>query len=237
MKKITYVSGQYSQIKLDDGLRVFVETLPEMVRIKKMILGTIPTKTIWEFKFPFYIRTVGKAWELAKEILDLVLNSVNDCKTIEELEQKLKGETTALLSNYIQNNEVRAYQIGIEKLGSFAAKKYIESSPKLKDALTIPGDAMDIIGDYGKVLEDLQKREGGNFFHPISKLPYQKEKIESALDTALKIAKDEKIIEHLKVARTALKTFIPDDEVEKTNQNVLKYLSTILDREDRKEDK
>lgn len=235
MKKVTYVEGQYSQIKLDDESRIFVETLPEIVRAKKMILGIIPTKIIWEFRFPFYIRTVGEAWEIAKEVLNLVLESIDDCKTIEELEQKLEGETTALLNDYIWDNEERAYQIGIEKLGSFAAKKYIKSSPKLKDAVTIPSDAMDIIGDYGKVLEDLPKfEESGSFFHPISKLPYPKEKIEGALETALKVAKDEKIVEHLKVARTALKTFIPDDEVEKANQGLLRDLSAAIDKKDKK---
>ncbi|MGB4781591.1 hypothetical protein, partial [Candidatus Methylomirabilis sp.] len=62
MKRVTYVSGKYSQLGLDDGSRVFIETLPEKVRVKKMILGAIPSKTIWEYKFPFYIRTVGSAW-------------------------------------------------------------------------------------------------------------------------------------------------------------------------------
>ena len=233
MQKITYVKEQYSQIKLYDGSRIFVETLPEMIRVRKMILGIIPTKTIWQFRFPFYIRTVGEAWELAKEILDLVINSIDDCKKIGELEQKLRNKTTPLLNNYVQNNEERAYQIGIEKLGSFAAKKYIKSSPKLKDALTIPRDAMDIIGDYGKVLEDLSG-ESNNFFHPISKLPYSKEKIERALDTALKVSEDEKIIKHLKVARTALKTFIPDDEVEKANQNLLKDLEDVIEKKDKR---
>jgi hypothetical protein len=79
MKKITYVIGQYSQFELDDGVRFFLETLPEKVRIKKMVLGFIPTKTLWEFRFPFYIRTVGAAWDLAKEILDLILQSIDEC--------------------------------------------------------------------------------------------------------------------------------------------------------------
>ncbi len=49
MKNITYVIGQYSQFKLDEGVRFFLETLPEKVRIKKMVLGFIPAKTLWEF--------------------------------------------------------------------------------------------------------------------------------------------------------------------------------------------
>ena len=235
MEKVTYVKGQYSQIKLDNGSRVFVETLPEVVRVKKMILGIVPTKTIWQFKFPFYIRTVGEAWNLAKEVLDTVLISVENCKTLEELKTELESKTESLLNEYVKNNEERAYSIGIEKLGTFAAKKYIKSSPKLKDALTIPSDAMDTIGDYGKVLESLSKfEESGNFFHPISKLPHPKEKIENALETALKVAKDEKIIEHLKVARSALKTFIPDSEVDHANNDFLKGMKSILDKKSKK---
>lgn len=231
MKKVTYIAGQYSQLKLDEGSRIFLETLPKKIRIKKMFLGIIPTKTIWEFKFPFYIRTVGEAWDIAKEVLDIVLESIKDSNGIKELEQKLKSETTLLLNTYIDNNEARAYQIGIEKLGSFAAKKYIQSSPILKDTMAIPSDIMDIIGDYGKVLEDLPKEGDNNFFHPISKLPHSKEKIENALNTALKIAKDGQMIKHLKLVLAALKTFIPDDEVQKANQNFIKGLSKTFEQE------
>jgi hypothetical protein len=78
MKKITYVIGQYSQFELDDGVGFFLEPLPEKVRIKKMVLGFIPTKTPWEFRFPFYTRTVGEAWALAKEMLDLILQSIDE---------------------------------------------------------------------------------------------------------------------------------------------------------------
>lgn len=216
IQKITYVAGQCAQLKLVDGTRIFLETLPECVMIKKMIFGFIPTAKIWEFKFPFYIRTVGEAWDIAKEILDLVIKSIEGCKTVEDLKQRLSRETTILLNKYIEENQVRAYQIGIEKLGSFAAKKYLQSSQWMKDTLAIPGETMDIIGDFGKVIEDFPK---GKIYRPISILPHPKENIENALNTALGIAKDEQMIKHLKGGKVALRTFIPENEVEWANRD------------------
>ena len=78
MKRVTYTEGQYSQIKLDDGSRVFVEILPERVQTKKMILGIIPTRIIWKFVFPFYIRTAIEAWESSKMILDIILETTKN---------------------------------------------------------------------------------------------------------------------------------------------------------------
>lgn len=212
MKKITYISGQYSQLKLDDGSRIFVETLPEKIRIKKMFIGIIPTKTIWEYKFPFYIRTVGSAWSLAQEILDLVLESIKNCSTVAEIIDQLHKETNQLLENYVRKNEAEAYMIGIEKLGRFAAEKYIKSSSMLQDTLSISRDTMDIIGDYGMVLEKISK-ESNNMLKPVSKLPHPKEKIEDALKAALKITKDEKLKNDLLIALTALDDFVRDEEV------------------------
>ncbi|MBE0446896.1 MAG: hypothetical protein IBX64_02120 [Actinobacteria bacterium] len=125
MQQITYVSGQYAQVKLDDGSKIFIETLPEKVRVKKMLAGFIPTKTLWEFQFPFYIRTAVKAWELSEEILDSVLASVEHCSNLNELVSQLSQGTAQLLNKYATDNEVRAYQVGIEKLGPYAAKKYV----------------------------------------------------------------------------------------------------------------
>lgn len=222
MEKITYVKGQYSQIKLDDSSRIFVETLPEVIRIKKLVLGIIPTKTIWEFKFPFYIRTVGEAWSLAEEILDMVLDSIKNCKTLVEAKDKLENRTNQTLSEYVRDNEEKAYNIGIEKLGTFAAKKYLGRSQKLKDAVSIPADVMTIIGDYGKILEDLHTNGDKRLLRPISELPHPKEKIERSLKTALKIAKDPALINHLKIALITLEDFVPDNEVPQNAEDNLR---------------
>jgi len=226
MKKITYVAGQYSQFKLNNGTRFFLETLPEKVRIKKMALGFIPTKKLWEFQFPFYIRTVEKAWDLAKEIMDLVLESIENCKTLNELEHRLNSEIAPLLKDFVEKNKARAYQMGVESLGGFAAERYLKSSPILRDAVAIPHEEMDIIGDYGKILENLPAKESSKLLHPLSLLPDPKDKIEKALKRALGIAQDKEIRSHLETALIALGDFIPDDEVpEDPEENMKVWLS------------
>lgn len=214
MKRVTYVSGKYSQLRLDDGSSVFVETLPEKVRVKKMILGVIPAKTIWEYKFPFYIRTVGKAWTLAAQILDLVLESVKDCTTIHGLAKKLTHDTDHILKAYVDQNEPQAHLMGVEKLGTVGAKKSIEGSPTIRDVVAIPSKIMGIIGDYGGVLAERTEP-----IQPISKLPHPKEKIEHAFKIALGIAKDEKMRDHLRSCLLALDDFVPDEEVSRMRAN------------------
>jgi hypothetical protein len=100
-RRITYVCGQYSQLKLLDGTTVFVETLPQSLRVSKMVLRSIPTKTLWEYKLPFEIRTPTQPSDIAKELLDLVLQSIAHCKTLTELKQKLQSETGTVLEDYL----------------------------------------------------------------------------------------------------------------------------------------
>lgn len=122
MKKITYVSGQYSQFKLEEGGKFFLEALPDKVKISKMIFGIIPTKVIWEFKFPFYIRTTTEGWNTSKEVIDLILDSISDCRTTGQLAEKLtvlRGE----LRNYVERNEERAMTLAFNKVGELAFKK------------------------------------------------------------------------------------------------------------------
>ena len=125
MKRVTYVEGQYSQIKLDDGSRVFVEILPERVRAKKMILGVIPTKTIWEFIFPFYIRTAIEAWDSSKVILSLVLGTIENIKDLEELKTVLESETNKVLREYIKEHGEEARDISVDKVGMQAIKQML----------------------------------------------------------------------------------------------------------------
>lgn len=224
IKKITYTSGQYSQFKLEDGTRLFLEALPDRVRISKLKFMVIPGQRVWEFVTPFYIRTSIEAWDLSKEILDLVLETVKDCKSLQELEETLKSNTTPLLENYVKDNEHRAYQMGIDKLGRFAAKKYLESSPMLRDSVAIPSDLMDIIGDFGKVMENVSGRSLTHYpalLYPKSLLPHPKEKIEKALREVLQIAKDEQFLNHLKVAQLTLSQFVDDEVAYKENNKLL----------------
>lgn len=88
-------------------------------------------------------------------------------------------------------------------------EKAIVSSPsKLRDMVQIPDDAMQIIGEYGKTLAEDQR-----LLHPISLLPYPKDTIKKAIETALKCAEDREMRQHLHVVLFALDDFVPDEKV------------------------
>ncbi|MFH1236563.1 MAG: hypothetical protein V1685_06565 [Parcubacteria group bacterium] len=116
MKRITYKKGEYSQFKLN-GQRLFLETLPSVVRIKKMFTGFIPTKTLWSYSFPFYIRTVGKAWPAAEEILDMVLQELSNSDDF-----KLTKTLNPILDEYVRINQKKADDFAFNQLGSVAFK-------------------------------------------------------------------------------------------------------------------
>ncbi|PKL72318.1 hypothetical protein CVV26_02020 [Candidatus Kuenenbacteria bacterium HGW-Kuenenbacteria-1] len=220
MKKITYASGQYSQIKLDDSSRVFVEILPEMVRAKKMILGIIPTKTIWEFVFPFYIRTAVEAWESSKIILNIILETIENVRGLEELKNVLENETSKALREYIKEHDEEARDISVDKVGMPAIKQILNPKSLQKTET--------IIHEYGKIiervgLETMQKYPA--VVYPQSLLPYPKEVIKKALEDGLWHIEDEKMRESIKFCLGSLVAFIDDDEANKRNSEMLKILA------------
>lgn len=117
----------------------------------------------------------------------------------------------------------------------FYGGRFPDLWPALKDIASLPDDVRDVIADYGKVLEELGKEQPLQFWHPVSKLPHPKQKIEQSIDLALKLAKDPEVIMHLKNVRLALKTFIPDDGVRKANEDLLKWMQGQVQKLDRGE--
>jgi hypothetical protein len=118
MKTITYKKGEYAQFKLDNGSKFFLETLPNTIRIKKVVLGFIPTKTLWTHKLSFYIRTATGAWATSEEILDLVLQELSQCNNYSDFEKILNP----VIENYIKEKGGEAKNLAIEKLGNIAFK-------------------------------------------------------------------------------------------------------------------
>jgi len=220
MKKITYVAGQYSQLKLDDGSRVFLETLPEKVRIKKLIFGIIPTKTIWEFAFPFYIRTAIEAWESSKNILEIVLETIQGIENLEELKARLERETSKALRDYVKEHGEEARDISADKVGMLALKQMLNPKSLQKTEA--------IIHEYGKVLEKVGQETIQKYpalVFPKSLLPYPKEVIEKALEESLRYYDDEKIKGSIKFSLGSLVGFIDDEEANKRNSEMLKILA------------
>lgn len=216
MKLVTYVEGQYSQIKLDDGSRIFLEALPEKVRIKKMILGIIPTGMIWEFAFPFYIRTAVEAWESSKNILEIVLETIQGIENLAELKNRLENETSKALRNYIREHGEEARDISADKVGMIALKQMMNPKSLQKTEK--------IIHEYGKVLEKLGQETMQKYpalVFPESLLPYPKEVIKRALEESLRYYEDEKIRGSIKFSLGSLVAFIDDEEANKRNSELL----------------
>ncbi|OGY98354.1 MAG: hypothetical protein A2681_00530 [Candidatus Liptonbacteria bacterium RIFCSPHIGHO2_01_FULL_56_18b] len=216
MKRVTYVEGQYSQIKLDDGSRVFVEILPERVRAKKMILGVIPTRTIWEFIFPFYIRTAIEAWDSSKVILSLVLGTIENIKDLEELKTVFESETNKVLREYIKEHGEEARDISVDKVGMQAIKQML--NPKELQKIET------ITHEYGKVLERVGQETMQKYpaaVYPQSLLPYPKELIEKVLNDGLRYIEDEKMKVNIKNCLAFLVAFIDDEEANRRNSELL----------------
>ncbi len=89
-------------------------------------------------------------------------------------------------------------------------KEIVKSYTKLQDVIVIPRDAMQIIGEYGMVLT-----EDSRPLKPISALPYPKETIKQAIETALERAQDFELRQDLHTALDVLQDFIPDETVPK----------------------
>jgi len=234
MKKITYVIGQYSQIKLEDGSRAFIEILPERVRAKKMVLGVIPTKTIWEFIFPFYIRTAIEAWDSSKTILSIVLETIENAKDLGELKVLLESNTNKALREYIKEHGEKAREISVDKVGMHAIKQMLD--PKELQKIET------IIHEYGKVLERVGRETMQKYpasVYPQSLLPYPKEVIERALNDGLRYIEDEKMITNIKSCLAFLVAFTDDEEASKRNSELLnnKGFQEALKRRLNKNDK
>lgn len=216
MKRVTYVEGQYSQIKLADGSRVFVEILPDRVRAKKMVLGVIPTKLIWEFVFPFYIRTAVEAWDSSKMILNIVLELVENVKDLPELKTILESDANKALRGYTKEHGEKAREISVDKVGIHALKQML--NPKdLSEIETI-------VHEYGKIQEKVAQEIMSKYpamVFPKSLLPYPKEKIQKALSDALRYVKDQQMAENLKSCSVFLEGFIDDEEANKRNNELL----------------
>lgn len=116
MKRVTYKAGQYSSIEVR-GSRFFLEALPDSVSLRKMRFKLFPGDIVWQYQFPFFIRTALEGWELSVEIIEIILVYLGKCSSVEELLRCVDDEITPFLEEWGKLNEDRAYKIGIGKLG------------------------------------------------------------------------------------------------------------------------
>jgi hypothetical protein len=215
MKINRTIDGQYSEIKLEDGKKVFLSVLPDRITVSTMVLF-FPTKKIWEFVFPFYIRTSAEVWESSKAILKAVLDSISDVRDLNELQHCLKTKTSKSLRDYSKEHDEETRNISVDKVGMHAIKQML--NPKELQKIET------IIHEYGKVLEKVGQETIQKYpavVYPQSLLPYPKEVIEKTLNDGLYYIDDEKMIENIKACRAFLIAFIDNKEANRRNNELL----------------
>lgn len=181
--------------------------LPDRIIVSEM-WWIFPTKKVWEFLFPFYIRTSNQAWDSSKAILRLTLDAINGATTKEELHRRLEGAASRALREYVKDHGEEAAGIAIDKVGIHALEKMIAP----KELMEIEK----IVKAYGKVQVEVCEQMMDKYptmHFPQSLLPYPKEKIEWALQGAIRHTDDEKMVENLRSCLDMLQTSFVDDAV------------------------
>jgi len=176
----------------------------------------VPTKKIWEFVFPFYIRTAVEGWDSSKAILKLVLKTIEHVQNLQELQICLENETSEALRGYIKEYGESARDISVDKVGVHAFKQMMNP----KDLAQIER----IVHDYGKTQEQVAQEIMTKYpamVFPKSLLPYTKEKIQKALSESLRYIDDKQMVENLKSCAVFLEGFIDDEEANKRNNELL----------------
>ena len=112
---------------------------------------------------------------------------------------------------FLYERDILESSSNIQNMGDIP-QEILESSSKMHDLTIIPQDTWGILGDYGKLLENLPTT---NPLRPLSLLPHPKDKIENALKTAIGTSKDKEIRSVLETNLLFLEDFIPDNEVPK----------------------
>lgn len=209
------IKGQYSEIQLEDGKKIFISVLPDRITVSTMFLF-IPTKKFWEFIFPFYIRTSAEAWKSSSDILEITLKSIKDVSDLEELKERLENSTSASLRAYIKNHSEEAKDISVDKVGTLAIKQMLE--PKGLQKIE------NIVHKFGKVLEETSQQTMTKYpavVYPESLLPYPKEVIRKALKNAQNYTDDENMKINLRSCEVSLDRFIDDKEANRKNSELL----------------
>lgn len=218
MKINRVIEGQFSEIKLGDGKKIFLSVLPDRITASTMFLF-LPIKKIWEFIFPFYIRTSAEAWESSKRILKLTLNSIVNVNNLEDLMKTLEDKTSKALWHYVQEYGEEAREISVDKVGIPALKQML-SRKGLQKTETI-------IHEFGKVIEKTSQETVEKYpalVYPESLLPYSKDVIKNALEQSLQYIQDSKMRENIKVCLQLLNNFIADEEANNKNAKILEMI-------------
>lgn len=211
MKTDRVIDGKYAQVSLEDGNRIFISVLNDRVTVSKMF-WVFPVRKLWEYIFPFYIRTANEAWTSSKEVLQELLSAISEVTNLEELVIALHNVASETLRDWVKEHGEDAQTESIEQVGHLALKPMLGQKEY--------AEIEKIVREYGKVQEEvaqqiLEKYPSVHF--PESFLPYPKEKIRWALTEAVKYTDDDDMVQNLKSCDAFLDSFVPDEVAEQKN--------------------
>ena len=131
IKTIAHQPGEVFNFRTADGQKLSLESLPEMIRIRRMGILLPKGPNLWDHNFPFFIRTAAGAWDLSNETMDICIRSIVDARSAAEVVERLEDGAAPQLDAWTWTNAARAREYGISKLKDFAERKYKERQEKL----------------------------------------------------------------------------------------------------------
>ena len=187
MRRVAYRPGQFAQILLDDGKRLFLELRPNGLTVRRLALGgLLPTTLIWRYQSPFPLRKVGRGNRLGESLLEALIEAVEQCSGLNQVLPMLG------------------------QLGDFLDREFLDSFSS-DEELPPPGP-VDILRAYAAVLARCA-RENRGLLWPESMLPYPKDTIRTTIEVLLATRTDEEMGVGLQEGLDLLDDFIPDGEV------------------------
>lgn len=120
--------GEIARFQVPDGSKLFLESMPHSLRLRRAGLIGGKGEPLWEFYFPFYIRTAMGPWNASKEAMHVALDIISDCQTTDQVVEQLYDRGFRRLMDWVWINGSQVRAEGLEKLKDHAAKHYRDRS-------------------------------------------------------------------------------------------------------------
>jgi hypothetical protein len=191
---MTYTAGQFAQVRLVDGTRLFLQLRPDGLTVRRMAFaGLLPGRLLWRYGSPYPLRRVGPGSPLGSKLLEALLAAVEPCATLEQLPFALET-LSAVLDRLLLHGQLP------------------------------PADYAEVVKAYGALFEDCAQGPTRGLLRPQSLLPFPKEAIREALEYALALPCDAQMRAALLGGLESLDDFVPDQEVPADlTENILRW--------------
>jgi hypothetical protein len=166
---------------------------------ERLILGFYP-KLIWKFDPPSHVALSLSLFlpheisSINKNLLNIVVQSVENCKNLKQLERMLELELRSKIQNYLTRHQDKFY-----------------SFEEIVELLNTPREFLDTISEYQAVLDKSHLRN--NFLVSSSLLPKSKDHIENVLRESLQLTSSKRRRKELLDGLFWLNFFVGDRDI------------------------